>query len=225
MNAESPVDLVCFDLGGVLIRICWSWAEACRTAGLPVPDASAPALEKHRSLTRLLDTGRISYDEWASRVSTAFDGLYTPDEAKRAHDAISQEEMAGASALVEALHASGIVTACLSNTNQAHWSRLVHHDGIRPRGGAPEYPAVVRLKKHFASHILGMMKPDPAIYAEFERLVGARGNGILFFDDRAENIEAAQARGWRAHRIDPEHDPIGQVRAHLHRYGVLAAAP
>jgi FMN phosphatase YigB (HAD superfamily) len=225
MKAETPVDLVCFDLGGVLIRICWSWAEACRTAGLPVPDASAQGLERHRSLTTLLDTGRISYDEWASGVSAAFGGLYSPDDAKCAHDAISQEEMAGALALVDALHSAGVVTACLSNTNPAHWARLVHHDGVRPRPGAPEYPAVVRLKRHFASHILGAMKPDPAIYAAFERLTGARGEGIVFFDDRAENVEAACRREWRAHQIDPERDPIAQVRAHLHRYGVLEAAP
>ena len=68
-----------------------------------------------------------------------------------------------------------------------------------------------------------MAKPDPAIYAEFERLAGVRGDGILFFDDRAENVDAARRRDWRAHRIDPESDPIAQVREHLRRYGVLPA--
>ncbi|HEU5480850.1 MAG TPA: hypothetical protein VFU90_13480, partial [Candidatus Tumulicola sp.] len=29
--------IVCFDLGGVLIRICHSWEEACRRANLAPP--------------------------------------------------------------------------------------------------------------------------------------------------------------------------------------------
>jgi glucose-1-phosphatase len=224
MKPEAPVDIVCFDLGGVLIRICGSWAEACRAAGLSPPDASSTrALDEHRSLTALLDTGRIAYDEWAAGVSKAFGGLYSPDEAKRAHDAISQEELAGALGLVDALHEAGVATACLSNTNHAHWVRLVHHDASGPRTGEPEYPAVARLKRHFASHILGVAKPDPAIYAEFERLAEVRGDGIVFFDDRAENVDAARRRHWRAHRVDPERDPIAEVREHLRRYRVLVA--
>ncbi len=224
MKPEAPVGVVCFDLGGVLIRICGSWEEACRAAGLPPPDASSPqALERHRSLTALLDTGRLSYDDWAARVSEAFEGMYSAVDAKRAHDAISQEERAGALGLVDALHAAGVSTACLSNTNHAHWVRLVHRDVEGPRSGEPEYPAVARLKRHFASHILGVAKPDPAIYAAFERIVGVRGDGVLFFDDRAENIDAARRRDWRAHRIDPDGDSIAQVREHLRRYGVLDA--
>lgn len=223
MSGEASVGVVCFDLGGVLIRICESWAEACHAAGLPTPDASASpgAAERHRFLTVLLDTGRISYDDWAAGVSTAFGGLYTPEEAKRAHDAISQEEQAGALELVEALRGAGVATACLSNTNDAHWVRLVHRDASGPRQGAPEYPSVARLNRHFASHVLGVAKPDPAIYAEFERLAGVRGDRVLFFDDRAENVDAARTMRWRAHRIDPGRDPIAQVREHLRRYGLL----
>ncbi len=223
MNAEASVGVVCFDLGGVLIRICESWAEACHAAGLPAPDASSNpgAAERHRSLTALLDTGRISYDDWAAAVSKAYGGLYTPDEAKRAHDAISQEEQAGALELVDALNAAGVATACLSNTNDAHWVRLVHRDASGPRKGSPEYPGVARLNRHFASHVLGVAKPDPAIYAEFERLAGVRGDRVLFFDDRAENVDAALTMRWRAHRIDPARDPIAQVRDHLRRYALL----
>ncbi len=222
----TAVRLVCFDLGGVLIRICGTWREACDAAGLSAREPLAPKVEeKRRALTALLDLGRISFEQWAASVSRAFDGAYSPDEARRAHDAISQEEHAGALALVDALHDAGVATACLSNSNHAHWVRLVHHDGVALLSGEPEYPSVVRLKRHFASHLLGLAKPDAAIYAEVERLVGLRGQDILFFDDRAENVDAARRRDWSAHRIDPLRDPIAQVREHLHDHRVLGVEP
>jgi glucose-1-phosphatase len=222
----SPTDrvrIVCFDLGGVLVRICDTWAEARAAAGLAARgEPFDPAVEDTRAtLTALLGIGRITVEEWAASVSRVLGGAYTPDELTRVHDAISQEEHAGALALVDELHDAGVETACLSNTDHAHWTRLVHHDGTAPRTGDPEYPSVARLKRHFASHLLALAKPDDAIYAEFERLTGLRGPEILFFDDRIENIEGALRRNWRAHRIDPRRDTIAQVREHLGRYGVL----
>jgi len=219
----TPARIVCFDLGGVLVRICGTWSEACRVAGLAERDEpSAPDMEeKRRSLAALLEVGRISLDEWAAGVSRAFEGAYSPDEAKCTHHAITLGEYAGALALIDELHEAGVATACLSNTNHAHWVRLVHHDGVVPLTGESEYPSVARLKKQFASHLLGVAKPDAAIYVQFERLVGLQGPAILFFDDRAENVDAARRRDWRAHRIDPEGDPIAQIREHLRHEGLL----
>ena len=34
--SRKNIELVCFDLGGVLVRIVGGWAEACRVAELPV---------------------------------------------------------------------------------------------------------------------------------------------------------------------------------------------
>lgn len=215
--------LICFDLGGVLVRICDTWAEARAAAGLAARGEpfDPAAEEERRRLTALLDIGRITVEEWAAALSQALDGAYTPDELKRVHDAISQEEHAGALVLVDELDDAGVETACLSNTNRAHWTRLVHHDGAAPLPGDPEYPSVARLKRHFASHLLALAKPDDAIYAALERLTDLRGDEILFFDDRIENVEAALRRNWRAHRIDPRGDTVALVREHLCRYGVL----
>ena len=222
-SATDRVRIVCFDLGGVLVRICDTWAEARAAAGLAARgEPFDPAIEEQRRrLTALLDIGRMTVEEWAAGVSQALEGAYAPDELKRVHDAICQEEHAGALALVDELHDAGVETACLSNTDHAHWTRFVHHDGAVPPAGEPEYPSVARLKRHFASHLLALAKPDDAIYAEFERLTDLRGGDILFFDDRIENVEGALRRNWRAHRIDPRGDTIAQVREHLGRYGVL----
>jgi FMN phosphatase YigB (HAD superfamily) len=134
VSATDSVRIVCFDLGGVLVRICDAWAEARAAAGLAaLGEPFDPAIEdKRRALTALLDIGRITVEEWAAGVSQALDGAYAPDELKRVHDAICQEEHAGALALVDELHDAGVETACLSNTNHAHWVRFVHHDGAAP---------------------------------------------------------------------------------------------
>lgn len=42
-------------------------------------------------------------------------------------------------------------------------------------------------------------KPDPAIYAIAEGRFGLPPEQLLFIDDKAENIEAAMARGWHGH--------------------------
>lgn len=42
-------------------------------------------------------------------------------------------------------------------------------------------------------------KPEPAIYAIAEGRFGLPPEQLLFIDDKAENIEAAMARGWHGH--------------------------
>ena len=74
----------------------------------------------------------------------------------------------------------------------------------------------------FASHLLRLRKPDDAIYAAVERETGVGGGAVVFFDDVAENVEAARRRGWHAYRIDPgPDDPLPQVRSRLRAHGVI----
>ncbi|MEM1374021.1 MAG: HAD family phosphatase [Pseudomonadota bacterium] len=54
----------------------------------------------------------------------------------------------------------------------------------------------------YVSGRLGLLKPKPEIYAAVEDGSGVEPAGLLFADDRAENVEAALARGWKAHLFD-----------------------
>jgi FMN phosphatase YigB (HAD superfamily) len=216
--------IICFDLGGVILRICRSWPEACRAAGVQVRNEPPhrAADDKRRHLSDRHGTGDISLHEWAAAVSEALQAAYSPEELKRIHHAWLREEHPGALELVEELHRSDVATACLSNTNEAHWARLVHQDGSRPLEGSPEYPAIVRLKHHFASHLMRLAKPDPAIYASFERATGYQGKSVLFFDDTKDNVVAAREFGWQAEWIDVAGDPVAQMREYLKQRGVLS---
>ena len=71
-------------------------------------------------------------------------------------DAWISDEYPGWSDVVDRLERSGVETALLSNTNAFHWEYLV------PEGSkAGRYPAIGRLRHRFASHQLGMVKPNP----------------------------------------------------------------
>ena len=58
--------------------------------------------------------------------------------------------------------------------------------------------------ERFISGHLGVLKPEPEIYAITERETRIDPGALFFIDDRLENIEAAAARGWQTHHFsDP----------------------
>jgi FMN phosphatase YigB (HAD superfamily) len=215
--------IICFDLGGVLVRNHRSWPDVCHAVGLEVRGdwtGEANALA-YQTLMDLLGTGQISEQEWSERLSIAVAGSYTPAELLRIHHGWSLGEYPGIGALVDQLHASGIETACLSNTTHGHWARLLHEQDGQPLAGEPRFPAVKRLQRHFASHVLGLAKPHPAIYRAFEAATGYAGADILFFDDLLPNVTAARDLGWIAEQIDAGADTAQQLRGHLTRHGII----
>lgn len=212
--------LIVFDLGGVLVRICRGWAEACAAAGLPVraeSDSLSASGARHEWAARH-GRGEISSPDFFARVAESTGGLYTPDEVRRIHDAWLIDEYTGVHDLLADLRAAGLATGVLSNTNHAHWVRLTP-PGL---GGTGEFSAAGMVDHPHASHLLGLLKPDREIYREFERRVGYEGRAaeILFFDDLDENVTAARSCGWRAERIDHAADTAAQMRAHLRELGL-----
>jgi FMN phosphatase YigB (HAD superfamily) len=226
------IRIVCFDVGGVLVRIHRSWPDVCHAVGLqPRGNWSGEVHGRahqtadqaaYQTMMDLFGTGQIDETEWSERLSIALSGAYTPAELLRIHRAWPRHEYPGIAELVDELHRNGFETACLSNTTADHWLRLVHQDDAgRPRPGAPEFPSVPRLRRHFASHILGLAKPDPAIFRAFEAATGHSGRAVLFFDDLGPNVTAARAIGWNAEQIDHERETAPQLRRHLTRHGII----
>ncbi len=209
-SAPPAVRLVCFDIGGVVIRICRSWAEGCAAAGIAVraPSLWQDASEARHSLVVEYQTGRIDGATFAERTSALAGGLYSPAEIQGIHNSWLLGEYEGVADLIDRLHRAKIDTAALSNTNHAHWTRM------------GDYPAVARIRHHLPSHRLGLHKPDPAFYLRLEQLLGYCGQEILFFDDTPENVRAAIQIGWRAERIDPLEATAPQIRSALQSHGV-----
>ncbi|MGP1347404.1 MAG: HAD-IA family hydrolase [Phycisphaerales bacterium] len=225
---DPPPLTICFDLGGVIVRICRSFSEACAAAGIEHrrPDRfAAPELKAARANAHAsYQTGAIDCHTYFRAVADHSDNLYTPDEIRAIHDAWILAEYPGATDLINQLNAIPTVrTACLSNTNHRHWSAM---RGTLAEAAQASSAALRLIAAPHASHLLALAKPAPAIYQRFERELDATPDRIVFFDDLPENIDAARARGWHAHPIDHTADPTAQIRQALRAHGIqLPASP
>jgi putative hydrolase of the HAD superfamily len=211
----SDIRLVVFDLGRVLCRICDGWQHACNVAGVkgaPTGELSREAYQAIHTAMCAHEVGEANVDDFA-RVAAPHLGVSVRDFVAM-HNAYTIGPYDGAATLLDDLRAAGVTTACLSNTNANHW-RLMFEPG-------PARMPLEKLNHLFASHLLGLRKPDDRIYAHVEQATGTAAREIVFFDDIEENIAAAAQRGWQAHRIEIDSDPIAQLRRHLHSHDVLA---
>ncbi|MBX3119683.1 MAG: HAD-IA family hydrolase [Fimbriimonadaceae bacterium] len=200
---------VCFDIGGVMIRICHTWNDALVHAGLTpskplldnLPLGGFPEFDAFQD-------GLIPFDEYAIKLGE-FLGI-EPDQAKVAHNAILKEMYPGTLQIVRELQAAGLVTGCLSNTNEPHWQTM--HSG--------QFPNIHELKVRLASQEAGVSKPEERFFRMFEEQSGLEPGEILYFEDTLINVEAGKAFGWNAVKIDPDGDVEGQMKEALRCYGV-----
>ncbi len=212
--SDGSVELIVFDLGGVLVRVVESWAEACAAAN--VDPRSAPKGEGLRerlgAVNALAERGAIDADEFVRRCAEA-SGL-SAGEIERILTAWVPRPFPGAAELLVELAGRGHRTACLSNTNHFHWRMLMEPEGFFGL-------RLHHLSERFASHLIGRAKPDEAAYEHVERATGVAPGRILFFDDLAPNGRAAAARGWQFTRIVAGDNPIEQIRGELERRGLV----
>jgi glucose-1-phosphatase len=226
--------IVVFDLGGVMVRICRSWEEACAAAGEPYyPQVRDPAmLEARKAVVRQHEIGALPCESFFVELAATTFGLYSPEQVRRIHTAWLLGEYPGIGDVVDELHRAGIPTGVLSNTNHAHWVAMMPRrwHTAAPQGAtdpadrhpASGYPTLARILHPHASHLLGHTKPTVEIHRAFEHRVGVRPEQVLFFDDLADNVTGARVAGWKVHQIDHTADTAAQMRATLRQSGLLS---
>ncbi len=99
--------------------------------------------------------------------------------------------------IVDSVRAAGIKLGILSNTCLAHWGWLQTRRYAALQG---PFDSLILSYEH------GVMKPAADIYqvatrAALGAVPTATAESILFFDDRLENVDAALAHRWQAHRF------------------------
>ena len=194
---------VIFDLGGVLVTV--DFMRACRRLEAA---GGAPAAEIHTVILGgpeklLLETGRLSSQDFASRICAGI-GLRLPyaEFAEIWCDIFAEHREV--TALLDRIAAKADLIL-LSNTDPLHIEYARSHYGFLEKFG-----------RLVLSYEVGHAKPARQI---FERAMDLRAPGtrMIYFDDVPEFVSAARACGLPAEQfID-----AAKLRGHLERFGVL----
>lgn len=182
------IEAVIFDIGNVLTR--WQ-PEAFydRVIGVARREALFAAVDLHR-MNDDIDAGALFREtiyDWAGRY---------PDwsaEIRMWHDRwieLASPRIEGSIALLRALRAKGVPVFALTNFGVNSYAAAV-----------PLLDFLSEFDREYVSGRMGVIKPDPRIYQMVEADCGIAPAGLIFTDDRADNIAAAAARGWKTHHF------------------------
>lgn len=193
LRHDPEVELILFDLGGVLIEltgvgkmVAWS-TPALSPEGMWEKWLSSPAV-------RDFESGRSDAGAFATGVIEEF-GL--PVDTQTFLDEFlkwPRGAFPGVSALLRVLsrtHRLGV----LSNTNALHWERFIE-----------EMEFMAFFDYRFASHLTGRLKPDRETFHYVADRTGIDPGRILFFDDNQVNVNGARAAGMAAFRAKGPRD-------------------
>ncbi len=133
------------------------------------------------------DRGTVDVPTLVQRISTRT-GL-SPTEVQAVVDAVPAElqPLPDSLALVQRLHAEGVVQHYLSNMPAPYAVHLVQHHAFLGQLHSGVFSSDVKL-----------IKPDPAIFTLAAQRFGVPASQLLFFDDHPANVQAARAAGWHA---------------------------
>ncbi len=99
--------------------------------------------------------------------------------------------------------------ALLSNSNSLHWPRVLDGMGLR-----------CAFEHHYASHLIGKIKPDAEAFEHVLQSLGCRAGEVLFLDDNVLNVEAARQLGMRAEQVRG----VLEAQHTLQQAGIIAAS-
>ncbi len=183
------IEAVIFDIGNVLIEwnperfYDWQIGRAEREALFAEVDLHA--------MNEEIDAGGLfketiyawadRYPDWGDEIRMWFDNWID----------MASPRIEGSIALLRALRLRGVPVFALTNFGLHSFAYA-----------QTQYDFLAEFDRAYVSGRLGVTKPDPRIYDLVEADCGIAPGRLLFTDDRAENIAAAEARGWQCHTFD-----------------------
>ena len=203
LRATGTTEALLFDLGRVVIDIdfdkalaCWAGHAGCEPAHLVDRFARDDIYQRH-------ETGTIDDAEFFAGLRSSLGIDLSDAQFLEGWNAIFAGEMPGIGSLLTRAGAQ-VPLYALSNTNNAH---VEYFPGI--------YAGVLgHFREMFLSSSIGLRKPDAAAYDHVVQAIGVPAERIVFFDDLAENVDGARARGLTAvHVTSP--DDVGHALAAL----------
>jgi putative hydrolase of the HAD superfamily len=188
MTTSGPIRVVLFDLGGVLVEMAGvpavlAWLNNRITAEeLWVMWLNSPAV-------RSFERGQASPEVFAEQIIKEI-GLPVEEQQFLIEFAGWAKDLFPGALEVVRRVPSSYVRATLSNTNALHWPRLMD-----------ELMLADAFDHHFASHLIGKIKPDEDAFQHVIDALDCQPSAILFLDDNRLNIETAQRLGIKAIQV------------------------
>jgi putative hydrolase of the HAD superfamily len=187
----ETVDALLFDLGGVIIaldqaRVHARWAECAGVPAQQIATLIAARVAGGEAFCRH-ERGEISDAAFFAHLREELKIQLSDAEFLDGWNAIFLGEMPGIRGVLASVHGQ-VPLYIFSNTNlahQTHWSDAFCE-------------LLAPFRKIYVSHELGARKPEPAAFRAVLADMGVAPERVLFFDDKAENVEGARACGLRA---------------------------
>ncbi len=200
MNTQA----VLFDLGGVLVKL-----GGVDHFGQLIGESDETEIWR-RWLTshwvRAFERGRCTREEFARGMVQENTLDITPEAFLEIFESWPRGLFPGAEALVHAVKPH-LTVACLSNTNEAHWTEQRDADRVH-----------ALFRRRFLSHQMGQVKPDREIFDSVAKALDCPTESILFLDDNLINVQGACSAGWDAVRAVG----VEEARQILSQRGLLA---
>ena len=195
-------EVILFDVGGVL----------CELGSDPVPVEWIPGDRRftlsdwfHSEMALAFEKGEISARALASEFRSDLRIEQGVDEILSHFDDWLIGPFPGMLELLDSIP-QRFRRAILSNTNALHWPRISGQFGFESR-----------FERIFSSHLLGLAKPDPAIYLKVLDELQVSPDAVLFLDDNEQNIRSAASVGMEGVRVEGP----GQVSQALSDRGII----
>ncbi len=184
----NQFDVILFDLGGVLVELSGvptmhQWSDQ------QYDDDGLWSMWLHSESVRAFETGVTNASQFAEQIIEEMDLAVEKAEFLDKFTRWPRGLFPGVTELLANLRERHTL-ACLSNTNELHWPRLMNEMGLDEL-----------LDHHFPSHMLGMLKPDLEVFEHVVQSLLCEPASILFLDDNSINVESAREIGMTAHQV------------------------
>jgi putative hydrolase of the HAD superfamily len=200
--SPGSADALLFDLGRVVLDIdfdkaiaCWAGHAGCEPSDIAKRFVRAEAYRHH-------EIGRISDAAYFESLRAALGITLSDAQFLEGWNAIFAGEMPDIAGHL-ARAAARVPLYAFSNTNNAH----VEHFSVKYAG------VLGHFREIFLSSSIGLRKPDAKAYDHVVKAIGVPAGRIVFFDDSAENIEGARARGLTAVHVTSPADVADALAA------------
>jgi glucose-1-phosphatase len=200
--SPNSADALLFDLGRVVIDIdfgkalaCWAGHAGCAPADLAARFVREESYRHH-------EVGTIEDAAYFDSLRALLGIGISDVQFLEGWNAIFAGEMPDIAPLLKRA-AARLPLYAFSNTNRPH----VEHF-------SKAYADVLsHFRELFLSSSIGLRKPDAAAFDHVVKAIGVPAERIVFFDDLADNIEGARARGLVAVHVTSPDDVANALAA------------